>query len=74
MEFLNFRGQQLEATIISTGGQDFVIAPVGDRLDAMAALLLRCANGDEAAQREARGVIAFGMEDRVKAAIGENSG
>lgn len=37
MEFLNFRGQQLEATIISTGGQDFVIAAVGDRLDSAAA-------------------------------------
>ncbi|MEG4287263.1 hypothetical protein QUB68_29580 [Microcoleus sp. A006_D1] len=36
MEFLNFRGQQLEATIVSTGGQDFVIAAVGDRMDATA--------------------------------------
>jgi hypothetical protein len=37
MEFLSFRGQQLEATIISAGGQEFVIAPIGDRLDATAA-------------------------------------
>lgn len=37
MEFLSFRGQQLEATVISAGGQDFVIAAVGDRMDSTAA-------------------------------------
>lgn len=37
MEFLSFRGQQLEATIVNAGGQDFVIAPIGDRLDSTAA-------------------------------------
>ena len=36
MEFLSFRGQQLEATVIRTGGQEFVIAPIGDRLDSTA--------------------------------------
>ncbi|MEG4521048.1 hypothetical protein [Microcoleus sp. AT9_A5] len=34
---MSFRGQQLEATVISAGGQDFVIAAVGDRLDSTAA-------------------------------------
>ena len=37
MEFLSFRGQQLEATVIRTGGQEFMIAPIGDRLDSTAA-------------------------------------
>jgi len=40
MEFISFRGQQLEATIISAGGQDFVIAPIGDRMDRATAEIL----------------------------------
>ena len=37
MEFLNIRGQQLEATIINVAGQGFVMAAIGDRLDSAAA-------------------------------------
>lgn len=33
MEFVNFRGKNLEATLITVGGQDFLIAAVGDRQD-----------------------------------------
>jgi hypothetical protein len=33
MEFISFRGKNLEATIITVGGQEFVMAAVGDRLD-----------------------------------------
>ncbi|MEG3922971.1 hypothetical protein QUA07_28220 [Microcoleus sp. T3_A4] len=32
-EFINFRGKNLPATMISVGGQDFLIAAVGDRQD-----------------------------------------
>jgi hypothetical protein len=33
MEFLSFRGKNLEATIITVAGQDFIVAAVGDRQD-----------------------------------------
>ncbi|MEG4087524.1 MULTISPECIES: hypothetical protein [unclassified Microcoleus] len=32
-EFINFRGKNLPATMITVGGQDFLIAAVGDRQD-----------------------------------------
>jgi hypothetical protein len=37
MEFLSFRGQQLEATIVRAGGQEFVMAPISTWLDSTAA-------------------------------------
>lgn len=37
MEFISFRGKNLEATIITVGGQEFVMAAVGDRLDSATA-------------------------------------
>jgi hypothetical protein len=33
MEFISFRGKNLEATIITVAGQEFLIAAVGDRAD-----------------------------------------
>lgn len=33
MEFVNFRGKNIEATMITVRGQDFLIAAVGDRQD-----------------------------------------
>lgn len=37
MEFINFRGKNLEATMITVAGQQFVMAAVGDRLDSATA-------------------------------------
>lgn len=33
MEFVNFRGRNLQANLITVAGQEFVIAAVGDRYD-----------------------------------------
>ena len=33
MEFVNFRGKNLQATLITVAGQEFLIAAVGDRQD-----------------------------------------
>ena len=37
MEFISFRGKNLEATMITVAGQEFVMAAVGDRLDSATA-------------------------------------
>lgn len=37
MEFISFRGKNLEATMITVAGQEFVMAAVGDRLDSASA-------------------------------------
>ena len=37
MEFISFRGKNLEATMITVGGQEFVMAAVSDRLDSATA-------------------------------------
>ena len=37
MEFISFRGKNLEATMITVAGQDFVMAAVSDRLDSATA-------------------------------------
>lgn len=37
MEFISFRGKNLEATVITVGGQEFVMAAVGDRADSATA-------------------------------------
>jgi len=37
MEFISFRGKNLEATMITVAGQQFVMAAVGDRLDSATA-------------------------------------
>ncbi|MEG3929168.1 hypothetical protein [Microcoleus sp. T3_D1] len=33
MEFVNFRGKNLQANLITVAGQEFIIAAVGDRYD-----------------------------------------
>lgn len=42
--------------------------------DQAASLLSRCLNGDAATQREAVGAIAFAMEEKAGAVLGNNSG
>jgi len=37
MEFISFRGKNLEATMITVAGQEFVMAAVGDRVDSATA-------------------------------------
>ena len=37
MEFISFRGKNLEATVIMIAGQEFVMASVADRFDSIAA-------------------------------------
>ena len=37
MEFISFRGKNLEATRITVAGQEFVMAAVGDRVDSATA-------------------------------------